>query len=717
MAIFYYLFIIGDCMIKSNSHICLVTVDMTRKSVMYLPTLVNEVLRGKIPDKLAEHVRFFHYVGNNREIVRVLRENKNSSTPFEYNNSSRTYFVEESIEQISDRLNLFFLFELHSFVCSPNAISTKPSNSQIDTINFEYLCLLYHYLESKRINFFFAISGTVKQDKRYTVISDNDYHRVRTFLFLESIYNINDKMRVFYTIKEKNSPPVDDWVSFYAEDKLGSIKDISKESKSLFNEKKFGKILPLIQINQETYICLQSSAKISKSSNPNALIEKRLRELLEYYMVRLEKLFSDEVINYVKDTHDTDNLLEAIFFVSSLYYLKSSLRKKFDITLEETAVFHEKCIDFAQGCFQLLENSFYHIVKDDGWANIALRIRKKKYAASTGKNKKTQYEYELNISDLANDDSASIGIVNKFIQNHPNHGCPKIELKDFFGFNGGKALENFFLNKSNIANHYGLMILNNVVVSNNGSLQVRSGDELYPSSDNNDLENSLPWFNGTAYIINYPVKYETEEPDYYDSIAFENIVMSQDEKMPILDIYPKKRQELNHNLENNYTDYRSKETAVHSLKKKIEIRIKEWIAKNADDNSNNMPLVVVNFADAEDDIYYEIMAKAFFLILGDAESDFLYKINNLAFINLKSRHHAIRLFRHFALFYDRNGENKFLTDTNIFIVDKNAELPLHFMDNINDIIAEKNLLDVYGGMDSMAISVLNALGRSFDEQR
>lgn len=685
-------------MIYSNSHICLISCDMTRKSVMKLPSIIDALLSGNVDKNLISSIRFFHYVGKDRGLWRTMNENMHSREPFQYNNSSRTYFIEETINDVQNLKESLFLFELHSFYFSSNTDGVDNDDMIVDAINLEYLCLLYHYLNSIGLNFYFAISGIISEDRRYTDITEDDYHRTRIFLFLESLYGINDRLRALCAFEDKGNY-VEKWASLYSESNILRIKNINDSSKEILNNRMFGKILPLIHIDHSTYIYLQALAFKPESYEYNNLVEQRLDELLAYYIERISQLLDCETNQFIKQTHETDNLFEAIFFSSILYYLLIS-SETHSFSLNEIITFHEKCIDCAQGCFQLFENSFYHVVNADGWANTALRIREKTIVLDNKETKK-QYDFEFNISDLTCNTSA-VGIVSKFIENHPNDNFDDIKLEYFFGEDGGEKLKDFFSKEKNIANHYGLMILNNVVASNRGTIRVRSGGEIYSNIKGEDLDGYMPWDKGTVYTISFPIVFKTEEPKYYDSIAFENMELP-DVALSTVNFTPHKFRD------RHFTDYHSKEIAIEDLKRALDERIRKSIREKVDN-----PILVVDCSGMIVDIYYEILAKSFFLELCDTISNNQLKIKNLAFINLQSRHHTIKLFRQFALFYDRRGKNQFLDNANIFIVDKDASLPLHFMGDINDIFAEKNYLEVYGGVDSTAIDILNALGRNFD---
>lgn len=87
-------------------------------------------------------------------------------------------------------------------------------------------------------------------------------------------------------------------------------------------------------------------------------------------------------------------------------------------------------------------------------------------------------------------------------------------------------------------------------------------------------------------------------------------------------------------------------------------------------------------------------------------------IDNVAIINVKCRQEVVKLFRQFALFYNRRGENIHMRDKSVFIVDTKAEMDLLLRGTIADIKKDMYNSQICGGIDEITMRIIEHLGRS-----
>ena len=665
----------GVTMLTKNTHICLINCEMSALCVMKLASLVDSILSNKYVPLPDVGVQFFSYVGSKRSVVKVYDENINSWVPFEKNNEGDIkYFTEASVEDFLSSKRRIFLFEVHSF-----DLSSKLSvSNQIDTVNLEHICLLSRKLMKLGEDFYFFISGIPTDNQRYTFVSDSDFHRARTFLFLETMYGYINRIQVLADFSGK-------WISFYAPDIVAQISNPEQRAITILNDSRFGKILPLIDINKQTYMCFHKRAFYSNSYQSSDLLEKRIRELAYCYTSRLQKKFSVDERMLLNDMLKLDNLFEAIVFLSTLYYYDEDD----SITLSEIEQLHENCVDYSQGIFQLIENSFYHVITESklGWGNVAFRIREIKSDGDL----LHKYEYEIHLNDLSGLTTKPVGIVNNFVYNFPTLRDADIKLQDIFKYNRNEKLSAFLEDDVNIAHHYGLMILNNAVLSHNGFIHVRSADSVYFSDDPHvEKDHALPWINGTSYKIKLPISLDKPFFNHWDNIALDNPDMHGG-KLATRELISKE-------LLNLSTCYYSSQDKVSCINKLHTLLCHSSFNKDT--------VYLINCSGINSETECEVLAKTVFLLLSSPN-----EFEKVAFINLESKYSVIKLFRQFALFYNRKGENHTLSNKGVFFVDKEAKLSLLLLGHIVDIINEIYALELTGEVDETAVTIINSLGR------
>lgn len=668
-------------MLTKDSHICLIECEFSSECVLNLSTLVDLIISDNYSDPTDIRVSFYTYVGSPLKVTAVYSNNKKSKIPFEKNNKGRKrpFFIKESLNNFLSSTNKMFLFELHSF----NKEITS-NDSQIDTVNFEHICLLYHKLTKMKFDFYFLISGIPNSSRRYTSVKDSDYHRARSFLFLESLYGVNERIKVYAEF-------CDNWVSFYNPDVVERINDPKQKTDVIMNDSKFGKILPLISINKETYSCFHKKAYLFKENQSPDLIEIRIRELMHFFILRLKPLLSKDEQKLLNSLLPLDNLFEAIVFLSTLYYVSENNHN----ILEKIEQLHENCIDYAQGVFQLLENSYYHVIteSDTGWGNVAFRIR----LVNPELNLPNKYNYEIHVNDLLESQSGTVGVVDNLVENYPELKGAAIELEHVFNYSKNKKLAEFWGKEKNIAHHYGLMILNNAVLSHKGIIHVRSADSIY-FSDAPDLkyDKQIPWINGTSYYLEIPIILNKSEFIHWDNIALQNPSFNNSRGSSEV-LIGKNKLDLS--------------TCFFSSKQKQTFIDKKFALLNKT-SFNKDVVYIIDCTEINSETEYEVLAKVVFLLLSSSND-----LERVAFINLGSKYNVIKIFRQFAMFYNRQGMNKTLSNKGVFFVDKEAKLPLLLLGHIIDIINEIYALELTGEVDETAATIINCLGGRVNEPK
>jgi len=322
------------------------------------------------------------------------------------------------------------------------------------------------------------------------------------------------------------------------------------------------------------------------------------------------------------------------------------------------------------------------------------------------------------VTDLIYDSEQFYGIVNKLYNNISNRYSvlddekEKQVLKDVLATREtsqciklseifGSGLEDdsvygIYLSHSiNVAYHYGLQILNNAIRVGEGYMCVRSGEgqnNYYSDNNNGKYKDQIfNWKNGTAYIIYLPLNL-SETVDYHDSIAISNDL--EDNYMGYnIEIFPGELVTKLSTVSDNMTP-REKEKSVFRLIEDID---DEKVQKDC--------IYCIDCRKIEKKYSYEILAKAIFLCLTKK------KISNVAIINVRNRQEVVKLFRQFALFYNRQGQNSYMEDKSVFIVDLEAQIDLLLKGTISEIEQDMYRSQIYGGVDEISMRIIEHLGK------
>lgn len=583
----------------------------------------------------------------------------------------------------------------------------------IDTVDLQYLfcCLKYLERNSRTPNVLFV-------NENQNEISADLYFSIRATLF----FLLKNNNEVSNRVKAKRAG---DSLSSSRQNGVAFIsnKSISKDLKEAFDS--LGRILPIIPITSNTIVALNTIVAVVKQSTTSAYTD--LMDLLNIYIEKLENYIlidkqsesENTVGEFVKKYFKADTLLDAIIFASTIYYTYKNGRKKVHIESNELELLHETCVDYAQGIYQLIENSYLHCMhgnEHDGCANFTIRIRKKGDAQTLYLQKNNEdfkelkdinYFMELYVTDLQYDGFESL--IEKFKTNALSRqnqqknevNWSNVKLENLF--TGEGEIAKYLSESSNIALHYGLQILNNIVSVANGHLQVVSGEE-YCNNNAMYIKKTLEWDNGTAYVIYLPLKIRTI--DLFDTAA-----ISYDKTAPVLFDVKYLKLNLCENI-----NVISKTTAIQQVTKKIQTDNPFCVGLKDAQTIFVVDCKNINISQ------YEILAKSIFILLTDVNIEF--SPCHIALKNVVNRNEVIKIFRQFALFYNRLGKSPNMnrelvavhTDPvteeqtfSIYIVDINAELDILLTNDLKTIGEDLYESQINGGMDDLAILILKHL--------
>ena len=550
----------------------------------------------------------------------------------------------------------------------------------------------------------------------YEPLEKGQYFRIRTF----SLFSETNDMFYFLTENNDDSEEKVSWKKAYKKNNI--IERIESEEKKLEKTKTdsekedseksafslIGRVFPMIYISERTY---------KDILNDPSDVPQEYKFLFSRY--------KDKILNSPgnEDVDASDNYLECLIFHAMRLYLQE---QNVVITSEEMYTLHEQCVDCAQGIHQLIENAFFHagVKEKKGCASFVIRIRKAEDTKYSLNDKKVKFFLELYVTDLLFNNKDFRGLVGKFVDNartrfmglkdedkekwieygiNPaewNEETIKIENM----FTGGKPedLYNKYIKLPDIiAFHYGLQIFNNVVMSNEGYLACCSKNYyenltgLYKSEvEDNQTKEKMEKWSGTSYAVYIPMRKE-KSISYEDTIADNDWSEDIEEAQYNYELY-------NKNIYSILNEYKNEVSISPELKDMYVKKINQEL--NSDVNSNNNLIHVIDCSEICRSCY-EILAKSLFVILSTNE-----KVNNIALVNVKNKNEVIKVFRQFALFYDREGKNDLMKNKNIYIVDCEAEMDIAFGGRIDEIINNMQMQLIWGGIGENVKNIIYKLG-------
>ena len=204
------------------------------------------------------------------------------------------------------------------------------------------------------------------------------------------------------------------------------------------------------------------------------------------------------------------------------------------------------------------------------------------------------------------------------------------------------------------------------------------------------------WENGTAYIVYLPVRYQQKEPDYKD-IAVSNF------KCEVIGKSAFHKLDVPVTLLSRKTAGNDKENLVESIRYELHKQLyKDDTVYYIDFGEDGNKMINNLFA-------FEVIVKAVFMLMCPVQ-EVKNKINNIAFVNIPYKYDVIKLFRQFALFYNRYGENMQMKQKSVYLIDREATLDLLLYGKDLDSI-KKNLAygKIYGGYSDDAMAIINTL--------
>ena len=687
-------------MLNNGDYICLIRTRCTRSDFCNLINKFKSSLDFDVKD--SNMVAFFSYTGDSYSIEKVLEKNLQTR-----NVPTNSYFL-HSISK-----NAFFLSNKQRFVFE--VIVDQVS----DISDFHYLLLLLEYLEYKKANYSVLVSSVRTNTNRYSLIEMRDYFRLSHLLYFyakmqtdnSNTSDIFRKIRAYCNISKK--------AQNYENIKLDDIRWRSLA----FNyekEPQAGKLVPIIPLTEESFEALISNY-CTTNIEPNLENKWKLRilTLCNDYINRITNINSCILNDEILDLLNSDNCMEVLVFLSTLYYIAIEDQNFFYKinSLLTISNIHELCVDYSQGIVQLAENVITHVVGKNeirGCGFLSFRFRTKKdaqgfYINSDEDFHDVNYFIEILLTDFQFDefdcvinkfynnvkkrivenyntsngfltdskfyfsqiddakimksfegkiDKINIDAINDYVKNvKQKNEEHKIKLSDLFLNESNQPLKDYLSSSENVAFHYGLQILNNVISVSNGYLYVKSGkginntfcnhnnSKIYKNIDN------LEYNEGTLYVIYIPVKLKNTI-SFLDSVVASHSVLGK---------------------KSDYVFFKNTEKFMNEEKEIACRNLYNLIICNFNIENVSGAEFKIGILDCskflDDDKYsktyiYEIVAKALFLYLVNDDA----KIDNIALINVQNKYDVIKIFRQFALFFDRTGYNALIENEKTFLL-------------------------------------------------
>lgn len=687
-------------------HICIFRVRCQREAIATLLNVMRELKSGTAVSATVGSMlsyQFYVYAGSDHgatkwgELLEAAFGDKSTTDHTEWKKTTRDCFVN------AGRKRIIFELVIHQ-------------NDDLSAV--QYLLLMLHEVFRSNILCTVLVSGGKNSSKRYTPLSIEDYFRLSHQLFFYAPF----------ADTSRGLPPV--YNCFFV-----CLNDYEwkRLPRKYSREQRFGRIIPQIPITHQSYRALLSSYNMPAVDSWSIF----LHQLCEGYHDRL-KIFFIEHATVIHTYMESDSCFETLLFLSLCCYISENAhRKKFE--KQDVEAIHETCMNFSQGIMQLVENVVVHVLGDDekgGCGILTIRFRLADYArshylADSQMFQNVDYFLELYLTDLQY--GGFSGIVEKFQSNvearrsacwkEPDRrkvhskfffsqnptdavnliekeepeslqeeikkyiqdtNCSRVSLADFFGAGKCKPFQDYISAAENMAFHYGLPILNSVISSLQGYLYVQSGEQTTFSNAATEgiytTSQRFQWNYGTAFTVYIPLKLYRHigEVDYLVPLKHDIHQLYQ-----LVEFHP---QPLGKN--------QNKEELVRQLRDQIKKEFRERTHEQKQigvikcDNT-------VKALNAERLDAYEILAKAVFLYLADDEA----VLDHLALINITGKYDVIKLFRLFALFFDRTGQNMLLkNEKSLFLVDCTGTVDILFYgNNLKSIRDSLSISRLYGG--------------------
>ena len=695
--------------IKRGSGICVISFIFDLSSVMKLKEIIDDVFDSnksnleRYKDKFV--INYYKNIGNDYSIDSIYSRNLNSTYCFEKNSEFFPIISGDRIFSEKDKYNSLEV---------KNVIFEVLCSDETNIVDFRYLLLAAKYCKSvlaDKGEVQFRVSNNTNVVMGYKPIPTRLYFQMRTF----SLFSEESAM-IYYLVDYGDNGKKQWQKAFGIENISERIENESDKAqgavggRSAFDD--IGRAFPLIYITKPTYFYIKRGMVTVNLPDYCEMEKKVFETVLEKYRKKVEEYYEG-----IDEYMSADNFLERLIFFAMCLYLKEEGER---LDEEKKLLIHERCVDFAQGIEQAVENAFFHagVNEEEGCAAFNIRIRKSQDIEYYNRNEdKVDYFIEIYVTDLLYDSEKYIGIVGKFIENAKKRYenldeknkqewkvqelNPKewketdIKLDDMFrGGDPGSIYSKYLSRQENVAYHYGLQIFNNVVSSNSGYLGVWS-KEVYHSSINNEYKNlEMHDWNGTSYVVYIPVKIGKREISYEDTLG-DGWIWESEDRVECKDLCE------NFEEAKKIFDEWQNLTLINSF--------------SVSEYSERIRKVFANIHGTDSEIYifdcynlnricYEILAKAIFTFMTHED------VYNIALINLLDKNEVIKLFRQFALFYNREGQNVGMENKNVYLIDRFAEMDISFGGCKADVIAGVKVQLIWGGIGESVLRIVKCLG-------
>jgi len=479
--------------------------------------------------------------------------------------------------------------------------------------------------------------------------------------------------------------------------------DIESEITSKqFNPKKFAfsfsrssrpslTVLPIISLNEKVYFSLEepyNSLKDNKDLNNlmDQMKGKQKDSCYAYYKEYIYQSINQMLNSFVakiewEDNHNSFLSTEPPLIVLYIYGIIASHMSLNDLKKIGFEALIEKSYDYSNGLMQLIENSIKHVVnkdKEHSFAFFTIRMHHNKGAMDTilksEEFKEMRYFLEISVID-GSKELDEPGIVNNYNKILDKNGISHISsLSDVF--NGSEAIEQYYNNVDNVANHYGLQIFDTILTSNYGLFTVKSGKRNACDTYNNALKskfgkeqiyNSINeehnnHFSGTDYNIVLPVERIRERAEVGNVFIGNTPLLVEDIIDPIETISIKR---------------------ISLSKSSKDEFVKKYYKELVDGLNTGKEIVAIDTSDiCKDRIHRELLCKAVITYIANIQDTSV-----ICLLGIMDKYQLLDMVRIIALFYDKTGECRFMKGKGIYLCTDDCDYEVLFSgDNIKSVI-------------------------------
>ena len=479
--------------------------------------------------------------------------------------------------------------------------------------------------------------------------------------------------------------------------------DIDSEiRKEQFNPKKFAfsflnnsrpslTVLPIVSLNRNVYYCLEEQYNPSNGNKDLNVVMRQMKESTEdscnvYYREYIYQSIKQMINSFEtkigwEDKHKSFLFNNPPLIVLYIYGVIASHMNLNDLGEIGFEALIEKCYDYSNGLLQLIENSIKHVVEKDrkhSFAFFTIRMHHTKGAMDailkSEEFKEMRYFLEISVIDGSKESNES-GIVNNYNKildkNDINHIS---SLSDVF--NGSRAIEQYYNNVDNVANHYGLQIFDTILTSNYGLFTVKSGKRnIYDTYNNalkskygneqiyNDInEEHTNHFSGTDYNIILPIERIRERAEV-GNIFIGNIPLLVEDIIEPIDTISIKR--------------------ISLSKASKDVFVKKYYKEIVEGLNNGKEIVALDTSEiCKHRIHRELLCKAVITYIANMQDTSI-----ICLLGIKDSYQLLDMVRIIALFYDKTGQCQFMKGKGIYLCSDDCNYEVLFSgDNIKSVI-------------------------------